>query len=141
MNQRRVAVEGKDDRLVLREEVVEVAIGEPVRVLAFGLQFHQIDDVHHSDLQLWQAFAQHGHSRECLQSRNVTAAGHDHIGRNSLVIAGPLPDANSLAAMQEGGFHGQPLRRRVLARDNDVHVVAAAQAVIHHREQAVRVRR
>jgi hypothetical protein len=35
----------------------------------------------------------------------------------------------------------QPLRQRVLAGDDDVHVVPAAQAVIEHRQQAVGVGR
>ena len=41
--------------------------------------------------------------------------------------------------MLDGGVHRQPLGRGVFAGDDDVDVVAAAQAVIHHREQAVGV--
>ena len=37
--------------------------------------------------------------------------------------------------------HGQPLRRRLLAGDDDVDVVAAAQAMVGHRQQAIGVRR
>ena len=37
--------------------------------------------------------------------------------------------------------HGQPLRGRLLAGDDDVHVVAAAQAVIGDGQQAVGVGR
>ena len=37
--------------------------------------------------------------------------------------------------------HRQPLRSRLLAGDDDVDVVAAAQAVIGHRQQRVGVRR
>ena len=37
--------------------------------------------------------------------------------------------------------HGQPLRSRLLARDDDVDVVAAAQAMVGNRQQAVGVRR
>ena len=44
-------------------------------------------------------------------------------------------------AVLDGLVHGQPLRRRLLARDDDVDVVAAAQAVIGHRQQRVGVRR
>jgi hypothetical protein len=43
--------------------------------------------------------------------------------------------------MFDGGVHRQPLRRRMFARDHDVDVMAAAQAVIHHRQQAVGIRR
>ncbi len=62
-------------------------------------------------------------------------------GANVLVVAGPLPDADSLGAVLDGGIHRQPLRRRVFARDHDVDIMAAAQAVVHHRKQAVRIRR
>ena len=44
-------------------------------------------------------------------------------------------------AVPHRGVHRQPLRRRVLAGDDDVDVVPAAQAVIHHAQQAVGVRR
>jgi hypothetical protein len=41
-------------------------------------------------------------------------------------------DADALAAMPDRGIHRKPLRRRMLAGDHHVDVVAAAQAVIHH---------
>ena len=58
-----------------------------------------------------------------------------------LVVAGPSPDADALRAVLDGGVDRQPLRRRVLARDHDVDVMSAAQAVVHHRQQAVCIRR
>ena len=85
--------------------------------------------------------AQDGDGGQRLQRGHVAAAGHDHVGRDGLVVAGPLPDADALGAMLDGGVHRQPLRRRVLARDHDVDVMAAAQAVVHHRQQAVGIRR
>ena len=45
MDEPRIAVKGEDDRLVDGEEGVEVTIGEAVRMLARGLQRHEIDDV------------------------------------------------------------------------------------------------
>ena len=85
--------------------------------------------------------AQDGDGGERLQRGHVAAAGHDHVGRNALVVAGPLPDADALGAVLDGGVHRQPLRRRVFARDHDVDVMPAAQAVVHHRQQAVGIRR
>ena len=58
----------------------------------------------------------------------------------SSLLAQP-PDADPLGAMDGGGFHGQPLGHRTLARDDDVHVVLAAQAVVEDRQQAVCVGR
>ena len=116
-------------------------VAQAVRVLALRLQLHEVDDVDHPDLQLGQMLAHDGDGGERLQRGHVAAAGHDHVGRDALVVAGPLPDADALGAVLDGGVHRQPLRRRVLARDHDVDVMAAAQAVVHHRQQAVGIRR
>ena len=43
--------------------------------------------------------------------------------------------------MNDGFFHRQPLRQRMLAGDHDIDVVAAAQAMVGHRQQAVRIGR
>ena len=43
--------------------------------------------------------------------------------------------------MCDGRGHVEPLRRRLLAGDDHVDVVAAAQTVVRHREQRVRVGR
>ncbi len=123
------------------EELVEIRVAQAVRMLALRLQLHQIDDVDDADLQLRQMLAQDGHRRQRLQRRHVAAAGHDDVGLGVLVVAGPLPDADALGAVLDGGVHRQPLRRRMLAGDHDVDVVTAAQAVVHHRQQAVRIRR
>lgn len=39
-----------------------------------------------------------------------SAACHDHVQRDRLVVAGPPPDADALAAVLDGGVHRQPLR-------------------------------
>ena len=43
--------------------------------------------------------------------------------------------------MLDCGIHRQPLRERMFAGHHDVDVMAAAQAVVHHREQAICIRR
>ena len=43
--------------------------------------------------------------------------------------------------MGNGLLHGQPLRRRVLAGDDHVDIMPAAQTMIHYRQQAVGVGR
>ena len=68
------------------------------------------------------------------------AAGH-HDVRVAVVVAGPVPDADAAGAVQDRLVHRQVVERRLLAGDDDVDVVPAAQAVIGDREQAVRVRR
>ena len=75
------------------------------------------------------------------KSGHVAATGHDHIGVAVLVVAGPLPDADAFGAVLNSGIHRQPLRRRMFTRDHDIDVMAAAQAVIHHRQEAICIRR
>ena len=116
-------------------------VAQAVRMLALRLQPHQVDHVDHPDFQFGQMLAHDGDGGQRLQRGHVAAAGHDHVGRDVLVVAGPRPDADALGAMLDGGVHRQPLRRRVFARDHDVDVMAAAQAVVHHRQQAVGIRR
>ena len=43
--------------------------------------------------------------------------------------------------MLDRRIHVEPLRRRLLAGDHDVDVVAAAQTMVRHRQQRVGVRR
>ena len=141
VDQPRVAVEGEDDRLVLGEQGVEIAVRQAVRMLARRLQLHQVHDVDDADLQLRQMLADQLDGGQRLQRRHVAAAGHDHVGLAALVVAGPFPDAEPGGAVLDGLVHRQPLRRRLLAGDDDVDVVAAAQAVVGHRQQRIGVRR
>ena len=106
-----------------------------------GCEPHQVDDVDHADLQIRDVLAQELHRRQSLQRRHVAGAGHDDVRLTAAVVAGPLPDPDPRGAVLDRLVHRQPLRRRVLARHHDVDVVAAPQAVVHHREQAVGIRR
>src|SRR5208283_1122655 len=141
VDQPRVGMEGEDDRLVPGEYLVEINVAQSVWVLALRLQLHEVHDIDHPDLQAGQMLAHNGDGGQRLQGGHVATAGHNHVGCNALIVAGPLPDADALGAVLYGGVHCQPLRRRVFARDHDVYVMAAAQAVVHHRQQAVGVRR
>ena len=141
VDQPRVGVEGENHRLVFSEDLVKIHLAQPVRVLGLRLQLHQIDDVHHADPEFRQVLAQDGDGGERLERGHIATAGHNHIRCNALVVAGPLPDADALGTVRDGLVHGQPLRRRVFTRDDDVDVMAAAQAVIHHRKKAIGIRR
>ena len=117
-----------------------------MRVLAFGLQGHQINHVNDPDLQVRKVAAQQVHRRQRFQRRHVARTGHHHVGLGGLsvragVAAGPLPDPQPGGAVQRGAGHIQPLRRRLLAGHHDVDILATAQAVIHHRQQGVGVGR
>ena len=136
-----VSMEAKDDVLVFREERIVIRFAQPVRVLGLRLQLHQINDINHPDFQIGQMFAKDGNGSQDLQRGRVSATGHHHVGLALLIVAGPLPDADSFRAMHHSGVHGQPLREGVFACHHDIHVVTAAQAVVEDRQQTIGVRR
>ena len=127
--------------LSLVNSASKAVVAQPVRVFALRFQLHQVHDVDDANFQVRQMLAQDGDGGERLQRGHVATAGHDHIGCSALVVAGPMPDADAFGAMLDGGVHGQPLRRLIFARDHNVDVVAAAQAMIPDGEQAVGIRR
>ncbi|MNC92694.1 hypothetical protein D3C83_91650 [compost metagenome] len=45
----RITVVGEDNRLVASEQFVEAFIGQSMRVLAFGLKRHEVDNVDHAN--------------------------------------------------------------------------------------------
>ena len=109
-----VAVEAEDDVLVLGEQRVVVGVAQPVGVLGAGLQLHQVDDIDHPHLQLRQVLAQDRGGGQDLQRGRVPATGHDDVRLGSLVVAGPVPDADPLGAVHDRCVHAQPLRQCVL---------------------------
>src|SRR5437879_10833128 len=110
-------------------------------MFALGLQGHQIDDIHDADFQTGKLPAENVDRGQRLKGRNVSSASHYYIRLNSLIVAGPLPDTNSFRAMLHGRIHVEILQRGLLTGDDDVNVMAAAQAVIRNRKQRVCVGR
>ena len=134
-------MEAEDDVLVFGEKRIVIRFAQSVRMLALRLQLHQIDDIDHPDFQIGQMLAQNGNGGQNLQRGRVAAAGHHHVRLGVLVVAGPLPDANSFRAMHDCGVHGQPLREGVFAGHHHVDVMPAAQAVIKDRQQTIGIGR
>src|SRR5271156_2637319 len=98
-------------------------------MLRTGLQLHQIDHVHYPNLELRQMHPQDGNGRQDLEGRGITATGHSHVWLAALIIAGPLPNADALGAMDDRRVHGEPLGKRVFAGDYYVDVIAASQTM------------
>ena len=140
VDQPRIAVVGEDGRLVAGEHSVKLAVRQAMRVLRVRLQAHQVDDVDHPHSQVGQFTPQDIGGSQCLQRRNVAGAGQHHVG-----LAGrgarPLPDPQSAGAMVDRRLHVEIGQGGLLAGDDDVDVVAAAQAVVGNRQQRVAVRR
>nr|WP_281412215.1 hypothetical protein [Miltoncostaea marina] len=110
-------------------------------MLAVVLQAHQVDDVHDPDAQVGQPAPEELGGGEGLHRRHVAGARHDDVGLDAGVRARPLPDSDALRAVNYGVVDVEVLQLGLLARHHDVDVLAAAQAVIDHRQQRVGVRR
>ena len=135
----RVAVEGEDDVRVAREQVHELIPRHPVRVFLRIRDGEEIDDVDHAHAQLLRPLPQPVRRRNGFERRNVAGAAEHHVGFVATVRC-PVPDTGAAGAVRARLVHREPLQLRLLVDDDQVHVVAAAQAVIGDGEQAVRVR-
>ena len=80
MHQPRVTMKAKDNVFVFGKQRIEIGFAQSVRMFAARLDFHQIDDIDHADLQVRQMLAQDGNGGQYLQRRCVATAGHHHIG-------------------------------------------------------------
>ena len=76
----RVAVEAEHHVDVAREQLVELVVGESVRVIVLRQQHHQVHHVHHAHTQIRHPFAQQLRGGEDLLRRNVARAGEHDVG-------------------------------------------------------------
>ena len=140
VNEPRVAVVSEDDRSVHREERVELAVGEPVRMLRIRLEAHEVDHVDEAHRQVGKLATKDGEGGQGLEGGGVPAGGEHHVWV-PVVVRRPFPDPQTACAMQDGIVHGQVVESGLLTGHDNVDVVAAAQAVVHHRQQAIGIRR
>ena len=110
-------------------------------MLALGLQAHQVDDVDHAHAQLRQVLAQQRRGGDRLERGDVAGTGQHHVGLLAVGGARPLPDPEPARAVRDRLVDREVVERRLLAGHDHVDVVARAQAVVGHRQQAVGVRR
>src|SRR4029079_6672476 len=104
------------------------------------LQTHQVDDVDHAHLEVRQFLTKDVDGRKNLKRGDVTSGRHDNVGVLARGhIGSDLPDAEPPRAVVNRLIHREPRGLRLLAGDDDVDVVAAAQAVVPGAEQRVRV--
>src|SRR5207248_8942565 len=76
-----------------------------------------------------------------FQSRDIAATSHNDIRLAPLVVAGPVPNADAGGAMLYRLVHREPLGSGLFAGDDDVDVVAAAQAMVGDAQERIRIRR
>ena len=136
-----VGVEIEDDGLVGGEKGIEIAIGEAVRMFGGRLQTEEIDDVDEANLQIGEVLLENGDGGERLHGGDVAGASQHHIGILAVVGGGPIPNADAFGAVDYGVVHVEILQVVLLVRDDDVDVIAGAQAMIGDAEQAVGIGR
>src|SRR6185312_7615118 len=91
--------------------------------------------------QLRRVAAQQPGGGERLLRRDVPGAAENDVGVLAVVAARPLPTRGAGGGVAPRLFVGQVLQLRLLVLDDQVYVVAAAQAVVGNGEQAVGVGR
>ncbi len=78
---------------------------------------------------------------EGLERRYVAGRGHHEIRLLAVGFgSGPAPYPDPRLAMQSGLARVEPLRRRLLARDDDIDAVVGLQAVVGDPQQTIGVR-
>ena len=110
-------------------------------MLAVGLEPHQVHDVDHADPQIREQPAQDRRGRDGLKGRDVARARENHVGFAPAVIGGPLPDPDPAGAVGDRVVDREVGEGGLLAGDDHVDVVVAAQAVVGDRQQTVGVGR
>src|ERR1700752_273676 len=141
MDQPWVPVIGEDDRLVSTKHRIELAIRETMWMLAGRLKCHQVHYVDDANFEVGKMLTEEVNGGQSLERGNIAGAGHYYVRFGHLIIARPGPDTESNGTVLDGAIHVEPLQFRLLARDDHVHIMAAAQTMIGHREQTIRVRR
>jgi len=123
-------MEVEDDRLVDREQRVEIAIREAIGMFSLWLQFEKINDIDKTNLQVWNFFPEKNRGRERLLCGNIARRGKNNIRLSPLVIAGLCPNADALGTVPYGCIEIQILQMQLLITDEHIYVVLAAQAMI-----------
>ena len=100
VNQPGISVEVEDDRLVGSEQRIEIRIRQPVRMFRARLQLEKVDHVDETDLQVREFLAQQRRCGERLLCRDIAGGSHDQVRLATLVVTGPVPDADALGAVR-----------------------------------------
>ncbi len=110
VNQLRIAVKVEHDWLVDREQGIELAVRESVRMFARRLERNRSITLMKRILRSGNSLRRQIGSSQRFLRRDVAGGSHHQIGLAALIVAGPIPDTDALRAMNDGGFHAQILQ-------------------------------
>src|SRR5437667_31716 len=86
--------------------------------------------VHHAHLQFWNVMAKPPRRRNSFHSHDITGTTQHHIRLKVTFIACPVPYGQTTGAVFNGFLHVQELKVRLLANDNEVHIIPAAETMV-----------
>ena len=110
-------------------------------MFACVLKSHQVHHVDEPHLQFGKVLTQQIRRRERFEGGHVAGRGDHHVGGlTGFLGAGPFPDAQTAGAVCDRLLHGQEVGVRLLARHDDVDVLARPQAVVIGGQQGVGIR-
>ena len=132
---------GEDDRLVAGEQPSKSRSLIPCGCSVLRLQGHEIDDVDDANFQFGQCCRNRSTAASVSSVGTSPAQAITTSGSAPSIVAGPSQIPMPASQWRRGRVHGQPLRRRLLAGDDHVDVVVAAQAVVGDREQRIGIGR
>ena len=136
-----ITVVGKDDWSGLGEERFKGEIVHAMRMLVGAGDNREVDNVDQANFDFRNVLVEEPSGSDCFQGGNVADAGEDHIGIAGFFVAGKGPARSTAGTMLDGFVHIEPLELLLLAASDEVDVIAAPQAMIHHVYQSVRVGR
>src|ERR671923_2579263 len=79
MNQPRIAMIRKDDRLIGGKKRVEILVRQTVWMLLGRLKFHKIDNIDEANSQIVYMLPEEVDRRKRFQSRNISGACHYNV--------------------------------------------------------------
>jgi len=93
VDQEWVAMEIENNGPVGGEDRCVFAIRQTMRMVNFGNQLEEIDDVNESNLEIGNVFSEECGGGECFKGRNITTRGEYDIRIKALVVGSPVPDS------------------------------------------------
>lgn len=117
------------DRLIGREQRLEILSCKCMRVQRLRLEDHEVRDINDADTQGGARASQDGRSSDDFEHHFAADADEDNVRVQAVVCAGELPDRCSGLAMSVCFVGGEKDRDGLLGADHEVDVIDGAETV------------
>src|SRR6185436_288033 len=137
-----ISVKGEDHRLVSSEEAIEGVVAHAVGMVLRWKERHQVDDVYYTDPQIRNQPSEPPGGRNRFERWGIAGTSQHDVGigiglrpRAVSFISCPVPDRCTAFRVLDRLWHRQPLELWLLVDDDEVDVIAAAEAVVGDAEK------